>query len=338
MKKNQKLYLMLVPAVIIMIAVIVSQVINVKNAFSSDEAKPSENDISIKFELNPEVKKIEEQEDDLNQKVENYREGERKLKETESTEISFSSVFKNREKKSVPDPVEEPNPTYTDEQQIQKASRPVSKASIPSRPSNRKVQTKRESETETPISKDNREPVSSMGVYVAPSAQGDNGSNGSSVNIPKSIIQEYMDAVLEEDKTIEHGGNVIFILSKATTIAGITHKPGSTLYGRASLMGDMFDILVYQIKSTDGKMYTCTLTTYDENYNPGIRTGGEVNKAARENVDDAAIEQMDVSTTTGLLNTAIKAAAKTASQAKNRKVTVSLRKGYKVHLKERDKQ
>jgi hypothetical protein len=331
MKKNLKYILTIVPAVIIMIAVIVSQVINVKSAFSSDVPEPSENDVSIQFELNPEAKKIESGETDLNTKVENYREGERKLKETESTEISFSSVFKKKEEESAPanEPTVESDPVP----QHQPVNIPVSRPANISVATTRPAQTKKQPEA-IPAQKENStEPVSSMGVYLAQSSQGNNNVSG---NETRPVIQEYMDAVLEEDKTIEHGSNVIFILSKPATVSGITHKPGSTLYGRASLSGEMFDILVYQIKSTDGKMYTCALTTYDENYNPGIRTGGEINKAARESADDAAIEQMDVTTTSGLLNAAVKAAARTASQAKNRKVTVSLRKGYKVHLKKRE--
>ena len=232
----------------------------------------------------------------------------------------------NKDKETVIAPIAESQQTSTTSSTAQ--SQKVSKPEIPSLPSSRTTQTK-EISTNVAKPENNTEPVSSMSVYLSQNAQ------SKETVKTNTVIQEYLDAVLEEDATIEHGGNVIFILSKTATIAGMTHKPGSILYGRATLAGDMFDILVYQIKSTDGKMYTCALSTYDENYNPGIRTGGEVNKAVRENANDAAIEQMDVSTPNNILNSAVKAAIKTANQAKTRKVTVSLRKGYKVHLKER---
>ena len=333
MKQNLKMYLMLIPAVIIIIAVIVSQVINIKNAFSDDVQKPADSDeLSIRFELNPEVLKIEDREENLNTKVENYREGERKLRETGSTEISFSSVFKNNNTEQTKETavVNEPRETRQ-EPQSQNRSTPAQRTSIPSQSSTRTSVPAQTHQSIDESSTSTAQPVYSMAVYQAQTSQTGNANKN---EVSNSLIQDYINAVLEEDKTIENGSNVIFILSKTVIIAGITHNPGSTLYGRAKLIGDMFDILVYQIKSTDGKMYICSLTVYDENYNQGIRTGGEVNRAARENTNDAALQQLDVSTTSGAVNTAVKTIARTASQTTNRKVTVSLRKGYKVYLKE----
>jgi len=174
---------------------------------------------------------------------------------------------------------------------------------------------------------------SSMGVYTA---------NRSSISSPMNAVMDqskkYLRAVLEEDKLIQNGSNVTFVLSEDGNIEGTNHKRGSILYGRATQGNDFFEISIYQVKSAnDGNMYAANLMVFDENYNRGIRSEGFLNETSKEEGMDAASQTVDEATrgaaSVRALDIAARAITRTAAKtARSKPVAITLKKGYKVYL------
>jgi len=150
--------------------------------------------------------------------------------------------------------------------------------------------------------------------------------------------KKYLQAVLEEDKVIQHGSNVIFVLSEDGLIDGTNHKRGSILYGRATQGKEFFEINIYQVRSAnDGHIYPAGLVVFDENYNRGIRSEGFLNEAGREEGIGAATQTIDDATrgasSVHALEVAARAITRTATRtARSKPVTITLKKGYKVYL------
>jgi len=188
-------------------------------------------------------------------------------------------------------------------------------------------------ETAIVVRDDSSRRKSSMGIYTA---------NLSSENPPAEakidLSKKYLRAVLEEDKIIQNGSNVIFVLSDDGIISGTNHKRGSILYGRATQGREFFEINIYQVKSAnDGNMYTADLIVYDENYNRGIRSEGFLNEVSKEEGANAAAQTVDEATqgATSLraLDIATRAITRTATRTvRSKPITIPLRKGYKVYL------
>ena len=180
---------------------------------------------------------------------------------------------------------------------------------------------------------------SSMGVYTA-----DRSSMTSPTDAKMDQSKKYLRAVLEEDKVIQNGSNVIFVLSEDGNINGTNHKRGSILYGRATQGKEFFEINIYQIKSSnDGNMYPADLIAYDENYNRGIRSEGFLNEVSREEGTNAATETVDAATQGATsvrgLDMATRAITRTVSRtARSKPITIPLRKGYKVYLQPKPKE
>jgi len=174
---------------------------------------------------------------------------------------------------------------------------------------------------------------SSMGIYTANRASAE-----SSTDKKMDQSQKYLRAVLEEDKVIQNGSNVIFVLSEEGNINGTNHKRGSILYGRATQGREFFEINIYQLKSAnDGNIYHADLIVYDENYNRGIRSEGFLNEVSKDEGVDAASKTIDDATqgfsSIKTLDIATKSLSRTVSRtSRSRPITIPLRKGYKVYL------
>ena len=183
------------------------------------------------------------------------------------------------------------------------------------------------------ISEESSQRRSSLGVYTA---------NRSSASLPTDTkmdqSQKYLKAVLEEDKTIQNGSNVIFVLSEDGIINGTNHKRGSILYGRAVMGKEFFEISIYQVKSANnGNIYPADLIVYDENYNRGIRSEGFLNEVSRDEGANAATSTIEEAThgltSVRALDAATRSISKTVSRTtRSRPITIPLKKGYKVYL------
>ena len=277
-------------------------------------------------------------------------EAARKRKEREtgkSQKKNIDDLFKEFEEKKKPDQPASFD-TYSEQiEQDRNATAVEDKKPVPVAAPTKKVPAystkavpEKKEDPITPLSEEKKETPyesSGMGVFVASPVQEKNPTGENGVG-SKKISTGYFNAVLEQDCTVEHNGNVIFILSKDATIEGISHKKGSVLYGRAMQKNEGFDIIVYQIKSTDGNMYSSNLVVFDENYNRGIRSQGALNQAARRNTEEAVTGTMDVRTNRNLVDAAVTAVSRTAAQSRNRDISVSLMKGYKVYLQENEVQ
>ena len=180
---------------------------------------------------------------------------------------------------------------------------------------------------------------SSMGVYTS-----DRFSTPVPTDTKMDQSRKFLRAVLEEDKVIQNGSNVIFVLSDDGNIEGTNHKRGSILYGRAIQGREFFEISIYQVKSAnDGKIYPADLVVFDENYNRGIRSEGFLNEVSREEGADAATKTIDEATqgvsSVRALDMATRAITRTASRTtRSKPATIPLRKGYKVYLQPKTKE
>ena len=196
-------------------------------------------------------------------------------------------------------------------------------------------------EQDTPFAAVEEKPKrrSSMGIYTA-----DRSTPDSPAETKIDQARKYLKAVLEEEKTIQNGSNVIFVLSEDGIIQGTKHKRGSILYGRAMQEKEFFEINIYQLKSTnDGNTYPADLVVFDENYNRGIRSEGFLNETSREEGTDAVTESLDDATkgatSVRALDAATRAITRTVSKTqRNKPITVPLRKGYKVYLQPKEKE
>lgn len=180
---------------------------------------------------------------------------------------------------------------------------------------------------------------SSMGIYTA-----DRASSDSPTGKMMDQSKKYLKAILEEDKTIQNGSNVIFVLSEDGNIEGTQHKRGSILYGRATQGKEFFEVNIYQVKSAnDGNTYPADLIVFDENYNRGIRSEGFLNEVSKEEGTDAATETIDEATrgatSVKALDMATRAITRTVSRtARSKPISIPLRKGYKVYLQPKPKE
>ncbi|MDR2916263.1 MAG: conjugative transposon protein TraM [Tannerella sp.] len=180
---------------------------------------------------------------------------------------------------------------------------------------------------------------SSMGIYTA-----DRVSSDYPTGKMMAQSKKYLKAILEEDKTIQNGSNVIFVLSEDGNIEGTQHKRGSILYGRATQGREFFEVNIYQVKSAnDGNTYPADLIVFDENYNRGIRSEGFLNEVSKEEGTDAATETIDEvtrgATSVKALDLATRAITRTVSRtARSKPISIPLRKGYKVYLQPKTKE
>lgn len=169
---------------------------------------------------------------------------------------------------------------------------------------------------------------SGFGVVQSP-------NQNTSPQTPASLEDKFLQILLEESVVIKDNSNVVFILLEDISINNITFKKNSFAFGRAKSMHHFFDIQIYQIKNTDGKLYNVSdhnLYVFDEKYSRGFPFEGKLNEA----VKDGTLEGVGSTSTTTL--GAVETGARVADRIINRATrktepSVSLIKGYRVYLK-----
>ena len=265
--------------------------------------------------------------DDLN------KEKQRKVRE-ENVNIDLSTfdndVEKNK-KKAVEEfqqqAAEQPQPqTQQREQPVNQNPRPRTRT-IQSNNTNQVRNASRETQSEQKeVAKE--QPTSHKETYGFTEFNANNTIN-SNEDHPKNTVR-YMEAFLEDDSKISDVSDLTFILSNDYVINGVKFQALSILYGRSSAKNTYFDVNVYQIlNSADGIKYPANLTLYNSNYGRGIKYEGNINRAVKDESNEAIQNSsLPVSTNTGELATyAISTTANVVKGTMNK-----LKKDYSIPL------
>lgn len=156
-------------------------------------------------------------------------------------------------------------------------------------------------------------------------------SNG----VENKSSNSFIPLIIEDDITIKDGTNIAFIILEDFYLNGTEYKKNSIAFGKANRGNNFFDVQIYQIKNTDGNLYSladANLFVFDEKYSRGLQYEGDFNEGIKEGGKDAA-----VSTSTGKLGVAESGARiidrVVRNVARDREPSIGLLKGYRIYIK-----
>ncbi len=168
-----------------------------------------------------------------------------------------------------------------------------------------------------------------------------NGSEGGSVAKSASASKEgkrYFPVILDESVTIKNNSSVVFLLLDDVNLGDVVVKKNSYLFGKARDNGVAFDVLIEEIKNTDGKVIGVkdrNIFIYDEKYSKGLAHEGKLNEAVNESAGESGSDAVgSIRTSNQTATQALRALDKTVGAiARKKETTISLSKGYKVFVK-----
>jgi len=146
---------------------------------------------------------------------------------------------------------------------------------------------------------------------------------------------DFFPVMLESAVTVKDNSNVVFILLNDLEIGGNIFKKNSFAFGKSKIQNHFFDVHIYQIKNTDGRMYNVeklNLHIFDENYSRGFKFEGNLNEGVRE----GAVEGIASTSATsyGVVDASARIVDRVISNVTRKKdPTVSLLRGYRIYLK-----
>lgn len=156
-----------------------------------------------------------------------------------------------------------------------------------------------------------------------------------SASTPIAPSNEFYPVMLETAVTIKDNTNVVFILLDDLIVQGKRFSKNAFAFGKAKMEDYFFDVHIYQIKNTDGKMYNVeglNLFIFDENYSRGFKFEGNLNEGVRE----GAMEGAGATSTSalGVVDAGARVADRVISNVTRKKdPTVSLLRGYRIYVK-----
>lgn len=144
----------------------------------------------------------------------------------------------------------------------------------------------------------------------------------------------FFEAFLIQDTRMKNGSQVTFILNQDVTINGIKFKKMSRIYGVCQFGSNVVNITTTTIQNTDGKKYPVRLTAYNENYQPGIYVSGieDVLNQGTNETEENLIDEMNPNSKLSVVNTGIKAIARTTKKAVRKEQEISMSEGYKMYF------
>jgi hypothetical protein len=207
-------------------------------------------------------------------------------------------------------------------------SEPVKSVSKNQDPINVKAETK----SETPAKKN--EDTGGFGIVVSERSSGEK-------TLSKSQDKNggFVSAILEEDTRIKNQSSVVFFLLEDLTIEGTVFKKNAILYGKAIENSNVFDINIYQVMNTDGKVLSVNgLIVYDEKYSRGLPYEGNFNESVKEGMNQTTSETSSSLSSGIAARTGVGIAANAVdntvkAMTRKREPTINLYKGYKVFIK-----
>lgn len=144
----------------------------------------------------------------------------------------------------------------------------------------------------------------------------------------------FFEAFLIQDTRMKNGSQVTFILNQDVEINGIKFKKMSRIYGVCQFGSNVVNIRTTTIQNTDGRKYPVSLTAYNENYQPGIYVSGieaVLNEGTNE-TEENLIDEINPNSTMSVVNTGIKAIARTTKKAVRKEQEISMSEGYKMYF------
>ncbi len=148
-------------------------------------------------------------------------------------------------------------------------------------------------------------------------------------------------AVIHETQTLVAGSSVKLRLLNDIFIAGILVPKGTFVYGTASLSDERLTVAIASIRSSNN-LLPVSLAVYDMDGMPGVYIPGSIGRDAAKNAADQGLQSADIinldpslaaqATSVGIQ------ATKSLLSRKVKLVKVTVKAGYKVLLKDNNKQ
>lgn len=145
---------------------------------------------------------------------------------------------------------------------------------------------------------------------------------------------KFFEAFLIQDTRIKNGSQVTFILNQDVVINGIKFKKMSRIYGVCQFGSNVVNITTNTIQNVDGKKYPIKLIAYNENYQPGIYVSGienVINEGTNE-TEENLIDEMNPNSSLSVINTGLKAVARTTKKVVRKEQEISMSEGYKMYF------
>lgn len=226
----------------------------------------------------------------------------------------------------------------TDENEQKKAPSKMSNTnnSIKHKPSHNSSRERIKPQSERPISAEpGSQSSGGFGIYTSNKKRTETTSS-------KDVAGKYFKAYLEETTRITDGKSLVFILSEEAYIDGRTFNKNSLLFAKAYARTGYFDLVIENIRGTDGMTYSPTsLYAFNEYYSRGISHEGNINQAVKDGTSETVFDETSNITGTRIergTDIALKALDNTVKSLKKGQVaSVDLYEGYVVYIKKIDK-
>lgn len=165
---------------------------------------------------------------------------------------------------------------------------------------------------------------SGFGIAYGESFKNENES-GKNINID---LNDFIKAELLSDKNVKDNSELVFILSEEYVTEQYTINKMARLYCTANVIGDRIDIICNTIRNTDGKIYNMRLCGYNENYQRGIRIEGKIDKVVNETNNEALEEGAEIITDITGVGSGIRDVLRSGTRAMEKDIEILLKEGY----------
>jgi hypothetical protein len=141
-------------------------------------------------------------------------------------------------------------------------------------------------------------------------------------------ITDFIKAELLSEKKIRDNSELIFILDEDYTKENITFNRMAKLFCTADIVGDRIEITCNTIRNTDGKIYNMHLRGYNENYQRGIRIEGKIDKAVNETSNEVLEEGSELLADITGFGSDLGDIMQVGTDAMEKEVEILLKEGY----------
>ena len=163
-----------------------------------------------------------------------------------------------------------------------------------------------------------------FGIAYGESYKNENES-GKNINID---LNDFIKAELLSDKNIKDNSELVFVLSEEYVTEQYTINKMARLYCKANVVDNRIDIICNTIRNTDGKIYNIRLCGYNENYQRGIRIEGKIDKVVNETNNEALEEGAEIITDITGVGSGIRDVLRSGTNAMEKDIEILLKEGY----------
>jgi hypothetical protein len=147
---------------------------------------------------------------------------------------------------------------------------------------------------------------------------------------------KFFSVMLEESIEIKNNTSVVFIILEDIILNNITFYKNSIAFGKAKNSSSYFDISIYQIKNTDGKVYNVSeqmFFVFDEKYSRGFPFEGKLNESVKDGTAEG-ISSISPSVGGVAAQTSVNIAERVIDKVSRKsEPSISLEKGYRIYIK-----